>query len=145
MTVNHYEYPKVVEILKGFLKALKDNLIIYENDLILYYNQEEVSSSFFITLGKKLRDYCYSEEQSMEIIEYMSLMAMALESNLISAGMTAKNPTWYIYISKVKYGYTEGSSDTSDKFIPPSENRLDEAQVLEAAKEKEKLLQIKGS
>lgn len=141
MAVDYYRYPEVLEVLKGFLYALKNEMIIYENDLILYHNPKEVPSSFFIMLGRKLRDFYYTEEQAMEIAETMSLMSMALESNLMAAGMAAKNPTWYIYISKVKYGYNEGTSTTTEKFLPPVETIESEAQILEAAERKESKLQ----
>jgi len=120
--MNYYEYDNVMVILDTFIEALKNNAIIYEGDLILYYNEYGVPSMYFQTLSIKVQQGDYSYQEKCDIAEKMNLMLMALNSNLIDCGRNAKNPAWAIYFSKVKFGYVEGNSDTNDVFLIPEDN-----------------------
>lgn len=135
-----YDYDTICLVLDEFLKALKDNVIIYEGDLILYYNSLGVPSTFFNTVRIKMEHGMYSEEEYFEIVEKMNLIGMALNSNLIQAGMEARNPTWYIYVSKVKFGYVEGNADTKDIFTVTEGSKKSAVEIIQEAQEVESRL-----
>ncbi|NCD40913.1 MAG: hypothetical protein EOL88_02355 [Bacteroidia bacterium] len=137
MTRTNYEFEYISNILDDFINILKEELIIYEGDLILYHNKYDLKANFFDHLSFKIQAGHYEQDEAEVLIDKLSILVMALQSNLIQLGMSAKNPSWYIYISRVKFGWEEGSGETKNRFkIIEGSNKteqeiLQEAEILE--------------
>lgn len=133
MSRNHYEYQIVMEILSDFLEVLKEEAIIYWGDLILYHNKKGVPSTFFAQLGSKVNMGFYQKEETEDIVEKMNMLRIGIESNLVRLGMDAKNPTWYIYFSKVQLGYQEGNNKTGNTLSITEGSNKSDAEIIQEA------------